>query len=292
MRPRQFMPLENAFTLVELLVAIAIIGLLAALLLPALHMARESARKSKCINNLHQFQSAMAMYTQNYGDCTPAWVSQLFPAFMSNAQVYLCPSDQTLGADGGKPHDWVDNLGNPWDDFAEMDDTANQDGPDGFCTYNPTMGWDKIDANASNLFNPLWQETGKDAVIKSSIRILRNKSIAACSYTYEFNWMPCSWWKGGTWADFDFKTGGPTKGWVSWQEAKQTEIKGMSATGPNNSVTASGGYGDWVPMMRCFWHGHNHDNLNQNVVLNLTMYHGIYECTAMGSDWQDYAKAH
>jgi prepilin-type N-terminal cleavage/methylation domain-containing protein/prepilin-type processing-associated H-X9-DG protein len=118
----------RGFTLVELLVVIAIIGILVALLLPAIQAAREAARRSSCQNNLHQigvalhsFHSARKVfpYGANDGDCeagTPprevfGWRIQILP-YMEYQALYdeLKPiAEASKGSGCTKPEQ------RPWD---------------------------------------------------------------------------------------------------------------------------------------------------------------------------------
>jgi prepilin-type N-terminal cleavage/methylation domain-containing protein len=109
----------RAFTLVELLVVIAIIGILLAMLLPALSRGKEAARSVSCGNNMHQLGLAAMTYSLDNRGQIPFFLDwlktypspvydvttgKLYP-YLRSRPVYICPTDQmTLVTRASQPH--------------------------------------------------------------------------------------------------------------------------------------------------------------------------------------------
>jgi prepilin-type N-terminal cleavage/methylation domain-containing protein/prepilin-type processing-associated H-X9-DG protein len=102
--------IRRAFTLVELLVVVAIIGVLVGLLLPAIQGARRAARRTQCISNMRQIGLAIHQYADTHDGHFPllayhnrvknkkseeekSWVASLAPYMENVDEIRLCPED-------------------------------------------------------------------------------------------------------------------------------------------------------------------------------------------------------
>jgi len=144
---------RRAFTLLEMLTVVVIIGVLAGIILPAMRRAKEKAKMTQCSNNLLQFIHAIDLFRVEHDGDYPDYLSNLYPSYVDSKEMYLCPADYCtqgdskpynshIGADGGMP--WWRPARHQ---FPETDDTK----------FNSTP-----------------------------YRSMRNDEVEYCSYLYEF----------------------------------------------------------------------------------------------------------
>ena len=84
---------RRAFTLIELLIVIAIIAILAGILVPAVHKAKKKALQTLCLSNLRQIGQGCRIYQDENDEYFPGWLSSLNPLLISDPKLFVCPMD-------------------------------------------------------------------------------------------------------------------------------------------------------------------------------------------------------
>lgn len=106
---------RNGFTILELIVVIAVIGILIALLLPAVRTAGPAARRTVCMNNLKQIGLALHNYHDTYGGFPPAYITDADGKPLHSWRVLILPF-----LDQAPLYDRID-LTKPWNDPANAE---------------------------------------------------------------------------------------------------------------------------------------------------------------------------
>lgn len=249
----QFRCANRGFTLMEMLVVIAIITILASLLVPTLMNARRSARITSCKNNLKQIHLGLTIWDNEHdhdqenfperltggpsgNPANPNKNSGLFyGGYNKDLRLYLCPLDTTKGKQGPSP------VG---------------------CTQHPEVN----------------EGPGLNGCAADAPWV---------SYLYEFNGSSCSWgpgWVMANAADVDSNADGV----VSWGETKWYQLRnGDQFTKSSTNWPITGYPSTYFPVVRCFWHAKKPNDNKETEILNVAVDGNIFES---GPKWESNAQ--
>lgn len=274
MRHRQ----RAGFTLTEMIVAIAVVGIMASMVFPTLARARNKARQIQCTSQLRQLGQALMMYDMDYDrelENYPDRLTHLYALkYAPDSRVFVCPMDTTKatknkagraslkpGTPGDDKADWAERVWNADTAIAQQNSSYLYEFSGRECQkYDPEYDYFREDSAST------WCE---DALVYWEDGLPWEMFFVGFEFTISNVDTD-----GARYVDAE-----GTYGIITWQEAKMWQLNngdvyvtGIAAPGMsgipsswsddpdvqiNENYTASmqRNYArSWIPMLRCFWH--------------------------------------
>ncbi len=94
---------RKGFTLVEIMIVVAIIALLAAIAVPSFMKARENSQRASCINNLRLIDGAKDQYALDHNNTCPTALTDLVPDYIKTTPVCKANGNYTISGLGTNP---------------------------------------------------------------------------------------------------------------------------------------------------------------------------------------------
>jgi type II secretory pathway pseudopilin PulG len=241
---------KSFFTIVELLVVMAIIGIIMAVLLPALSKARAVGKRTACLSNLRQIGTAMQLYKIDNNLSPVPFTSLLFPEYISSTKAYQCPAD--LNPSTRPANEWLEKMDNDWNEIYD------RPSPDGIKSIGVYGAIHKVAAGNVSYFYEM--------------------SETNCLFSFKSS--------SGTTIDTDADrtaAGFPIKSKTTWAIWKEWQLNYGNDTDPAHLTSYSVSA---FPIYRCFWHIKNASKYSESnrildpdaPVINVT-YAGNYVLT-------------
>lgn len=252
--PRRAPGCPRAFTLVEMIIVIAIIGVLAGLILPALWRARAKARETECLSDLKQIGYFLEMYRQDHTvdsyERNPPRLTHLYDAYVKQLELFLCTDDRSKGGEGGKPPDCSGQ-------YEELDEPNNTDTP--VTTHASSYMYEFAGTECTS-----WGGWASDITLPSTVT------------------------NPDAFVNLDDPAVVPNAETVStWEEVKYAQMR-YGDVWWNGAVM--GDESKWCgyppsrfPVIRCFWHADDPDSDEQRRVMNLSYAGHVFKS---GAKWE------
>ncbi len=252
----------SAFTMIEVLVVIGILGLLAMMIFPALGAAKKSARVMQCTSQLRQLGQALAMYDIDHNREMENYPDRLthltYLGYAPDERIYVCPMDYTKAQAADKTL----KPGNASDKKSEWAERISNGNNERNCSYlyefstRPcqeydvdTDFWDS-DYGFAAEFLVLWDEFGDVWYTEPGIMDRDGYNyIVAGSLKGMVTWQEAKFWQLNQGDAYTTGYSFPGEGGVpaSWSSEPWDEI-GFTAE-PMRGYART-----MMPIVRCFWH--------------------------------------